>query len=301
MKKIINNILSSKIFWLFVFLLQQVISLAHDCSSPGDCEETAGYNAAVAIVGGAIALVSGIIGSGFSTPPPDTEILVDEEPVQEETQTEPQTQDEEDLSEEDDFIEEQDEEDDFVIEDETENDNSDKIKDNIEEVDNKEEEDIYEEETENIEDNEQEPHKLIHDLIGYGNATRTLIEKIGVEKWKAWVRSKEMAKATKSFYDKIKKLKSKGLTNLVKKYAEKLNHKLQWKAKVNAMGKAKKMGKFMDKLGKLGDALDIFVSIDKVIHTKGDGWDKTGKATGGNLPKYFFNPKRRISSAAFPV
>ncbi len=112
MKKIISNILASKVFWLFLFLLQQVISFAHDCSSPGDCEETAGYNAAVAIVGGAIALVSGIVGSSFATPPPDTILPDDTIPDQEKPIT--------DTSDEDDDLVVEEDEDDLQVEDEEE-------------------------------------------------------------------------------------------------------------------------------------------------------------------------------------
>ena len=48
-------------------------ALAHDCSSPADCEQTAGYNAIIALVGGALALTSGLIGNaiGGSDAPAD--------------------------------------------------------------------------------------------------------------------------------------------------------------------------------------------------------------------------------------
>ena len=48
-------------------------ALAHDCSSPADCEQTAGYNAIIALVGGALALASGLIGNaiGGSDAPAD--------------------------------------------------------------------------------------------------------------------------------------------------------------------------------------------------------------------------------------
>ncbi|MBI2982803.1 MAG: hypothetical protein HYY42_01205, partial [Chloroflexi bacterium] len=35
---------------------------AHDCSSPRDCEQTAGYNAMIAITGGVVAVGAGLIG-----------------------------------------------------------------------------------------------------------------------------------------------------------------------------------------------------------------------------------------------
>jgi hypothetical protein len=48
-------------------------ALAHDCSSPADCEQTAGYNAVIAVAGGALALASGLIGNavGGSEAPAD--------------------------------------------------------------------------------------------------------------------------------------------------------------------------------------------------------------------------------------
>ena len=48
-------------------------ALAHDCSSPADCEQTAGYNAIIALVGGGLALASGLIGNaiGGSEAPAD--------------------------------------------------------------------------------------------------------------------------------------------------------------------------------------------------------------------------------------
>ena len=48
-------------------------ALAHDCASPADCEQTAGYNAVIALAGGALALASGLIGNaiGGSEAPAD--------------------------------------------------------------------------------------------------------------------------------------------------------------------------------------------------------------------------------------
>jgi uncharacterized membrane protein len=42
------------------------VAQAHDCSSVADCEQTAGYNAVVALVGGLIAIASGLLGIQFS-------------------------------------------------------------------------------------------------------------------------------------------------------------------------------------------------------------------------------------------
>lgn len=301
MKKVLYKLLSNKYLWLILFFLRNIIATAHDCSSPGDCEETAGYNAAVAIVGGAVALGVGLMGAGFTTTVSDgDETQLDEEvPVEEIEENEelkepPVSPEDQGIKDEDiddfvkEFLEEDKESDDIIVEED-----EDDIKVEDEEEDNGVDE-IKEEKNKvnKIENEDQEqPNKIAHDAVGFVNAARTLIEKIGIKKWEQLVRSKELAKATKNFYDKIKNLKSKGLSNLVKKYAEKLNHKLRWKAELKAMGKAKKMGKFMDKLGKAGDALDIFVSIDKVFHTKGDGYDKTGKAAEEilrfGLKKYF--------------
>ena len=41
-------------------------ALAHDCSSPQDCEQTAGYNAVIALAGGALALASGLFGNAIA-------------------------------------------------------------------------------------------------------------------------------------------------------------------------------------------------------------------------------------------
>ena len=35
---------------------------AHDCSSPKDCEQTAGYNAVIALTGGVVAVGAGLVG-----------------------------------------------------------------------------------------------------------------------------------------------------------------------------------------------------------------------------------------------
>ena len=57
--------------WLVLAAAQP--ALAHDCSSPADCEQTAGYNAVIALAGGALALASGLIGNaiGGSEAPAD--------------------------------------------------------------------------------------------------------------------------------------------------------------------------------------------------------------------------------------
>jgi hypothetical protein len=40
-------------------------ALAHDCSSPADCEQTAGYNAVIALAGGVLALAAGLFGNAI--------------------------------------------------------------------------------------------------------------------------------------------------------------------------------------------------------------------------------------------
>lgn len=42
------------------------LAFAHDCSGPQDCEQTAGYNAVVSVVGAVSAVVAGILGSTFA-------------------------------------------------------------------------------------------------------------------------------------------------------------------------------------------------------------------------------------------
>ena len=58
---------------VFLALAAAQPALAHDCSSPADCEQTAGYNAVIALAGGALALASGLIGNaiGGSEAPAD--------------------------------------------------------------------------------------------------------------------------------------------------------------------------------------------------------------------------------------
>ncbi len=43
------------------------VAAAHDCSSPRDCEQTAGYNAVIAITGGVLAVGAGLIGTYVGT------------------------------------------------------------------------------------------------------------------------------------------------------------------------------------------------------------------------------------------
>ncbi|SMH30835.1 hypothetical protein [Maritimibacter sp. HL-12] len=64
-------------------LLLPQTGLAHDCSGPADCEQTAGYNAVISVVGAVSAVVAGVLGSSVAggtvpgviagtTPPPAT-------------------------------------------------------------------------------------------------------------------------------------------------------------------------------------------------------------------------------------
>ena len=50
-----------------IALLQALalIALGHDCSSARDCEQTAGYNAVVAVAGGIVAIVAGVLGTAL--------------------------------------------------------------------------------------------------------------------------------------------------------------------------------------------------------------------------------------------
>ena len=293
-RKVLYKILTNKYLWLLLLTMQDVLLWAHDCSSPGDCEETAGYNAAVAITGGAIAVAVGIMSSGM-LPPDITTDYADEVP--------PQTNQGQDVSDEEleDFIDDiglNDEgeevyvdfdDDDFVIEEDEDVITDKDIDDLFDDDDNPE---VVEPEPKEVikqkiepqskpEEN-QEVHKSAHDAVSLANAARTLLEE-GAKKWISIKKKEELAKAVSSFYDKIKNLKAKGLKNLITKYADKLNHKLLWKAKVKNLLRFKKYEKAMDRAGKLGDGLDILVSVDKVWHTKGDGWDKTGKAAEETL------------------
>lgn len=65
------KIISNKYFLFTLLFLYNCVAFAHDCSSPGDCEETAGYNAALAITGGVIALGAGLISTWMPPEVPD--------------------------------------------------------------------------------------------------------------------------------------------------------------------------------------------------------------------------------------
>lgn len=63
-------------------LLLPDLAFAHDCSGPQDCEQTAGYNAVISLIGAIIAILAGVFGSTMAgtttgaivagtTPPPD--------------------------------------------------------------------------------------------------------------------------------------------------------------------------------------------------------------------------------------
>ncbi len=53
---------------LVVWALLPDVAWAHDCSGPQDCEQTAGYNAVVSVVGAISAILAGILGSSFIDP-----------------------------------------------------------------------------------------------------------------------------------------------------------------------------------------------------------------------------------------
>jgi len=55
-------------FALLCLQLTATVALGHDCSSQSDCEETAGYNGAIAIIGGVIAIIAGILGTSLGGP-----------------------------------------------------------------------------------------------------------------------------------------------------------------------------------------------------------------------------------------
>ena len=290
MKTLLYKILTNKYLWLLLFVMQDVILWAHDCSSPGDCEETAGYNAAVAITGGAIAVAVGIMSSGMI--PPDTltdypdEVPPPPPPGQDVSDEELEDFiDDIGLNDEDEEVYVDFDDDDFDDDIITDKDIADLFGDDEkpEVVEPEPKEDIKQKiEPQPKPEENQEVHKSAHDAVSLANAARTLLEE-GAKKWISIKKKEELAKAVSSFYDKIKNLKAKGLKNLITKYADKLNHKLLWKAKVKNLLRFKKYEKAMDRAGKLGDGLDILVSVDKVWHTKGDGWDKTGKAAEETL------------------
>lgn len=44
----------------------QLSVYAHDCSSPGDCEQTAGYNTLIALIGGLLGTLAGLLGNALA-------------------------------------------------------------------------------------------------------------------------------------------------------------------------------------------------------------------------------------------
>jgi len=308
MKRIINTLLTNKYLWFFLFFMQKIIVSAHDCSSPGDCEETAGYNAAVAIVGGVVALGAGIIGAGITTPT-DEYIENEEEEYEEKEEDYDEKEEEEEEEDEDEDEDEIDDLfDDYIEEIDALDDDIDDFIEEIDEIDAETEKEITN--IDAIKKQEKGIDKILKDIdakkkVAIGietikaiekkttvdkalniaskiNTVRVLVDEIGVRAWKIYDRTKEMANATKSFYDKIKSLNNKGFKNLVKNISEKLNHRLRWRAKLRHMAKSSKIGKFMKGLGFIGDLVDVSNSLNKISKVKGT-LAKIGKASEETL------------------
>jgi hypothetical protein len=89
-----NRHISPFLLLLLLLIIPAGMALADNCSSPGDCEETAGYNAILAVIGGILAAVIGLLGASLSGSAAAEEIA--DEAV-EEVETE---EEEEELSEE---------------------------------------------------------------------------------------------------------------------------------------------------------------------------------------------------------
>jgi hypothetical protein len=53
---------------IFGLQIGAMVALGHDCSSQSDCEETSGYNGAIALIGGIIAIIAGILGTSLGGP-----------------------------------------------------------------------------------------------------------------------------------------------------------------------------------------------------------------------------------------
>jgi hypothetical protein len=48
-----------------ILQLTAMAALGHDCSSQADCEETSGYNGAISVIGGIIAIIAGLVGTSL--------------------------------------------------------------------------------------------------------------------------------------------------------------------------------------------------------------------------------------------
>jgi len=72
----VRKTLSASLAWAVGVLLLLIAAAAfgHDCSGPSDCEQTAGYNAVLSVIGGLTAVLSGVLGNALTglmnRPPP---------------------------------------------------------------------------------------------------------------------------------------------------------------------------------------------------------------------------------------
>ena len=296
MKKIINNKYS---IFLLLFLYDWV-AFAHDCSSPGDCEETAGYNSAVAIVGGVIAVAVGVMSSGMTpnVPPVDEDVVdsdqevtneelddfIDEIDDTDEEMTDEEIEDLFDDEDLDDFMEEIDDTDEELTDEEIEelfededlddfiDDTDEEIKEIKEEIDKatteKELDEVTTKETSSGDVALDETQKV----MDTSNNIKTLLESAGaqgVKLWQGLLKGEEYKKAAQRYKDIIDNCKNKGLNDLANKYASKLNKLLRGKANRFIVTKTKgakslfRNVKNIKNLGHLADALTFINNVNK--------------------------------------
>jgi len=310
------KIISNKYFLFTLLFLYNCVAFAHDCSSPGDCEETAGYNAALAITGGVIALGAGLISTWMPPEVPDVPESDFENEFGEEfdDQFDDEFSDEFDEGNEDKFDDDEfdDSAPDKNFDDEFDDDFSkefdEKFKDEFDDakstdIDHKDEfdtkkpkvkEDITRKKNDlakpvtkgkNIETEGGNLHTL-QGIMDTSNNIKTVIQTTGlkgVSIWRGFLKQKHYGEATEHFYNTMKNLKSKGLTNLASKYAVKFNKLLRNKANsliIKKTGAFKKFFKKMENsnsLGHLADGLTFLDNLNKKTDGGHAGWDvKTG-------------------------
>jgi hypothetical protein len=264
--------------------------MAHNCSSPGDCEETAGYNAAMAITGGVIALVTGI--ASIITPLTGDEFFDPDDTI---------VEDDIDTETDDDSIEDDDSDNDEGEEDKDEDDDEDNDDDDFEEEDEDDEDEDSDttsktEKTTKKEDSDKTP-KSTSETIGEGfdtttgvldtsNNIKTLVENLGLQGARIWagrLKGDALRKAGEKYKGIIDKLKNKGLNGLANKYGARLNRLLQNNALKEVASKTRGIRGFFRKLkavplGKLADAFTFVNNFRKKVSSSSSWSEAVGFA-----------------------
>jgi len=284
------------------------VAFAHDCSSPGDCEETAGYNAALAITGGVIALGAGLISTWMPPEVPDVPESDFENEFGEEfdDQFDDEFSDEFDEGNEDKFDDDEfdDSAPDKSFDDEFDDGFSkefdEKFKDDFDDakstdIDHKDEFDTKKPEAkEDVTSKKKDLAKPVekgknigteggnlHTLQGImdtSNNIKTVVQGLGtggVKIWQGILKGEEYAKAGAKFKNTIDSLKSRGFGNLANKYGVKLMNLLKSKADKLVALKTEGAKTFfgnLDKVKSLGHLADGLTFLDK-LNEKTQGWN----------------------------